>query len=394
MSTHDKEATWSGKKIALVGLGIAAAIFGFAWFASDGKAADLGNPNNSADLEERIAELEATVARKGNRKVRVSIEGQINKAIAFVDAGDEKDFYVIENGASESLVRVRGDAQIRPGLWTGFVAEIDLGESGPSLGGGSLLYTDNDLSSRQTYVYVKSDTIGAVSVGLQSTATDDMTQHNAADGTSASTKRLTGQPVLGEMSEIFNGYKANAVKYTSPTVAGFTASAAWDSEGDGWDAKLSFTGEGAGFKIVADAGFLDRNEDGLLSVIDARTVTLNAGVKHLASGLFLQASWARIDVGDPTYTYLPGDGDFDAWHAQGGIEAKFFPVGLTTLFAEYSDWGGGDLVFYGVGINQSLVADAVTGESLVDLYVAGRLYETDLSDEEVTSVLGGARLKF
>ncbi len=32
------------------------------------------------DLEERVAELEATTARKGNRVVSVQIYGQINKA--------------------------------------------------------------------------------------------------------------------------------------------------------------------------------------------------------------------------------------------------------------------------------------------------------------------------
>ena len=40
-------------------------------------AADLGG-DCCADLEERVAELEATTARKGNRKVSLSIYGQVN----------------------------------------------------------------------------------------------------------------------------------------------------------------------------------------------------------------------------------------------------------------------------------------------------------------------------
>ena len=42
-------------------------------------AADLGG-DCCADLEERVAELEATTARKGNRKVSLTISGQVNKA--------------------------------------------------------------------------------------------------------------------------------------------------------------------------------------------------------------------------------------------------------------------------------------------------------------------------
>ncbi len=39
-------------------------------------AADLGG-NCCADLEERIAELEATTARKGNRKVSLTVSGWV-----------------------------------------------------------------------------------------------------------------------------------------------------------------------------------------------------------------------------------------------------------------------------------------------------------------------------
>ena len=48
------------------------------------QAADLGG-NCCADLEERIAELEATTARKGNRKVKLEVSGQVNEAVIFWD---------------------------------------------------------------------------------------------------------------------------------------------------------------------------------------------------------------------------------------------------------------------------------------------------------------------
>ena len=51
-------------------------------------AADLGG-NCCADLEERIAELEATTARKGNRKVSLTVSGWVGQQVMFWDDGGE-----------------------------------------------------------------------------------------------------------------------------------------------------------------------------------------------------------------------------------------------------------------------------------------------------------------
>ena len=52
------------------------------------QGADLGG-GCCADLEERIAELEVTTARKGNRKVTLTITGYVTKQIMFWDDGTE-----------------------------------------------------------------------------------------------------------------------------------------------------------------------------------------------------------------------------------------------------------------------------------------------------------------
>ena len=60
------------------------------------QAADLGG-DCCADLEERVAELEATTVSKGNRKVSLKISGQVTKALLIWDDGDESDAYVVDN---------------------------------------------------------------------------------------------------------------------------------------------------------------------------------------------------------------------------------------------------------------------------------------------------------
>lgn len=54
------------------------------------QAADLGG-NCCADLEERIAELEATTARKGNRKVSLTVTGWVSSQLFWFDDNIESN---------------------------------------------------------------------------------------------------------------------------------------------------------------------------------------------------------------------------------------------------------------------------------------------------------------
>ncbi len=89
-------------------------------------AADLGG-NCCADLEERIAELEATTARKGNRKVSLTVAGQVNKALMYWDDGVEQNTYVVGNKNDQSNFSFVGEAAIAPGWKAGYelVVRID-----------------------------------------------------------------------------------------------------------------------------------------------------------------------------------------------------------------------------------------------------------------------------
>ena len=80
-------------------------------------AADLGG-NCCADLEERIAELEATTARKGNRKVSLTVSGWVNQAVFFWDDGVESNVYVGTNSLEQDRFRFNGEAKIDDG-WYG-----------------------------------------------------------------------------------------------------------------------------------------------------------------------------------------------------------------------------------------------------------------------------------
>ena len=92
---------------------VGATVFG----AKPSKAADLGG-DCCADLEERVAELEATTARKGNKKVSVQIYGKVNYATMWWDDGGEQNTYVVNNYNESTRTGIKGKAKIA-GDWEG-----------------------------------------------------------------------------------------------------------------------------------------------------------------------------------------------------------------------------------------------------------------------------------
>src|SRR6476620_9088604 len=92
---------------------VGATVFG----AKPAKAADLGG-DCCADLEERVADLEATTGRKGNKKVSVQIYGKVNYATMWWDDGGEQNVYTVNNYNESTRTGIKGKAKIA-GDWEG-----------------------------------------------------------------------------------------------------------------------------------------------------------------------------------------------------------------------------------------------------------------------------------
>ncbi len=94
------------------------------WRCPPAAAADLGG-DCCADLEERVAELEATTARKGNRKVSLTVSGYIAQEITVWDDGQESNTYIHGLGPTQaSHIRFGGQAIIAPGWTAGYLLRI------------------------------------------------------------------------------------------------------------------------------------------------------------------------------------------------------------------------------------------------------------------------------
>ena len=365
---------------------------GFFIAPAPASAADLGG-DCCADLEERIAELESTTARKGNRKVSLEVSGQVYEAVLWWDDGAESNAYLVTNDNSRTRFRFKGKAKIDKEWEAGYQIEVGIRSANSKRANqlnpeGSDFAGDVGFDLRDSYWYIKSKTYGRGSLGLQASATDAITEINltqtasfskysdvedtglgmllrSTDGrltnsgvgatgqTGLTWRRLIGdggdQPGEGER-------KFNLAKYVSPEFSGFVASASW-GEDDFWDVALNYEGEFSGFKVAAGIGYGVVTDNAQTNTVcanqngvgghdaDCRQFGGSISVIHEKSGLFVNfGAGEKTDelIGE---TVVFGGTGADAhqtfWSTQAGIEKKFHDIGKTTVYGEYYDYEGG-----------------------------------------------------
>jgi hypothetical protein len=326
-----------------------------AFWAPPAPAADLGG-DCCADLEERIAELEATTARKGNRKVSLAVAGQVNKAILVWDDGFESNTYVVGNKNDQTNVSFTGDAQIAPGWKAGYELVIrfldtlsDAVDQSTDNGDGFFLW--------QSHWFIESEKYGKVSVGLASRVTDTAPETDLSEAGLAGyagvqdigggfALRLTdgtlASAAWGNVYNHFNGDTANVVRYDTPEIAGFVASASW-GEDDVWDIGLRYAGEGHGLTYEGAIAYTELT-DGADPVIgnalglDQNTLVGSVSMLHNATGLNVTLSAGRREWQD---AFVDLDGvartpeDTRFIYTKIGWLAQLNPLGQTAFYGEY-----------------------------------------------------------
>jgi hypothetical protein len=273
---------------------------GFAMGASPAKAADLGG-DCCADLEERVAELEATTVRKGNKKVSVTISGWIVDLGSWWNDGHTSGLYWGSKDTTlSSHFNISGSAQIAPGWSAGYTAWIEIPGS-TSVGFANNQFNDNatggnlggnGINTLDSYMWLKSDKYGTVNWGRLTQATNNLallpdlsgtviesnavlfdgggmfvrpkhtTNSNdmASDFSWASMTTCTsGGGGLG--ADCPTGLDGNGVRYDTPTWAGFSASAG-EYENMEWDVAVKYAATWDAFKVSAAYGFAENTDEG------------------------------------------------------------------------------------------------------------------------------------
>jgi hypothetical protein len=340
------------------------------------QAADLGG-DCCADLEERVAELEATTVRKGNRKVSLELSGWVSQQVMFWDDGKESNVYVGNNNATASRFRFVGRARINPTWSAGYLMEFGVHSGGSSItmSQGPAVADDTPgtgfpaavafFQLRHSAWWIDHKDYGRLWVGQTGQATDAIANINLANtavaGAHAKTTQndgamrlrtvapinlLSGNPVgmsnatWGALRNSGHGNpgdgdRLQVVKYVSPALMGFIFSAAW-GEDDMWDVALRYAGEFGGFKIAAGIGYqqlTDGNADG-------------------GNGI-LGCSNARANM---TAANRPiGSSDVDCWGVAGSASIMHVPTGIyvTGAAGQQSD-NNRTVTAFAVGVAQNI----------------------------------------
>ena len=314
-----------------------------------------------ADLEERVAELEATTARKGNRKMGVTITGQVHKMVMWWDDGrSSKTYYGVENRNTSTRFSILGKAKLTPNVKMGF--EIMLDNQAASSAGmnqwdangkssglitplAALSFAGNNEdnyfgAARRMAFWMEDAKLGPVTVGHYEMAgavrTLDLGDISA--GANLSLVIVNGGFLLrGPAGQYYatkwlsfvdpaaNRGRQNELLYDSTEIMGFIFSSSIAGDGSNWGTMLRYANEFSGVRVAAGIGYEHYGEvtaradcvviNGVCANppgygpanLDGPAPNVNSwgaafSVLHIPSGLFAQGHYLRIDFDEDSPT--------------------------------------------------------------------------------------------
>jgi len=388
-------------------------------------SADLGG-SCCADFEERIAELEATTVRKGNRKVTLTVSGHVSEAIVFWKASgnqgdaqpEEENSYVGTNSASSTRFRFRGWADINKDWSAGFMMEFGVRANDLQDTSQAVSLDATGVRLRHEALYIKSNTYGTLWLGLTSSAIDGITEiclgcgiGNVPDFDSGMSSLLTESGIrygrMGTATGFFagEGSRRNGVRYVSPVLAGFSLSTSFGDD-DYWDAALRYAGKIGKLRVAAGVGY-GKETNGISAAgfgfgctqnlsadpdRECHTIGGSASIRHVPTGLYLSGAYGLYND-----DLAPANANTDkSWFLTGGIIRNWTKLGDTNVWVMYGDSSreigqNSGLKQYGVGLEQNISSAAM------DMYVYYKRFEAELNnidDGEADQVFVGARVRF
>ena len=411
------------------------------------QAADLGG-DCCADLDERIAELEATTARKGNRKVSLTVTGYVAQEVTYWDDGGESNVYLHGLGPTQATnVRFTGQAQIAPGVTAGYMLRLQNlddnafgrnAATGASFNQNSPRFSQG-VNVQMSYWYLQSKDLGKISVGRQANAAKSAAMFTDQSGTqvfdnytfldgfpqfflrSKTTGALAGV-TWGNLSYCYsqnvalggdcNGLVMNAVRYDTPVWAGFSASTSW-GEDDVWEVAARYNGEFSGFKVAFGVGYSENRDEGASAAAvsahkESQYFQAGGYIQHLATGLFVHGAYGNENNNDTKLLNGTTALDGEHWYVKAGIRQKWTGLGATILYGDYAEYDdqlgpgalnagatGSTLQRFGGGIAQEIDAAAMVvylkyQHMTADIDVAAALSNI----EDIDFVSAGALINF
>lgn len=337
----------------------------------------------------------------GKQGVKLTVSGQVNRGLLYVDNGDKDDIFHVDNDNSSTRVRFIGTGALTDDITVGSQIEVQFesnstaairidqdGAAGP-----------NNFTERKLELYVDSASLGRLWLGQGDTASNGTSEMDLsgtsvvaysgtadmAGGIAFSDSGVLG-PRIGQAFSNLDGLSRNdRIRYDTPSFSGFKGSVS-ALEGGAIDAALRFTGEVADTKIAAAVAWADGTSldspnasqyNGSISVMTPLgiSVTGAAGTRDLDT----------TTGDDPVFYYGKLGYTFDA-----------VSFGSTSIAVDYQavddlNQTGDEAQTYGVFAVQNY--DKIGAE----LYLGVRNYELDRPGsnfDDILAVLAGGKVRF
>lgn len=387
-----------------------------------------------ASIDERIAELEETTARKGNERVSLSISGWVSRMLLAWDDGEKTDVYVVDNVSSRSRVNFDGAVKISRGWSAGYLLSFGLDDTASNDVDQFFSNGEQQIEVRHSAWWIRNSQLGTMTLGHTSTATDNiilkdvggimpgaanmatiggsfLMRHadsyekgnDALVNSGAFTTTLNDMIAGGSVDTL----RRNVIRYDAPRFSGLWGnidmSVAW-GEDDFFDVAVEHGINYDDWKFRFGAGYLhDTDEHGRAnSSRDRKEYKGSASLLHIPTGLFGTAAYVRrtfhgYDAATPQAVFgenvseelnadQPNRPPIDYFYSAFGLRRSYWSIGDTSIYGEYGQvWdsvkGLREADFRAVTESRVMMLGAAICQDIddagMDVYAGVRVYSFD-----------------
>ena len=216
--------------------------------------------------------------QSGNSRVKVTLYGQVNRAIRFANTGDKTEITSVDNDGSSSRLGVRAVGKANPNLTIGALHELEWQENARSGTGAQNDGGKTRVRQRHVDLWLDHKSLGKLSMGHGSIAGDagglydlsgvgfvygfagangtdgvkadasvKVATHGAATTAEAWIQCRCGARTRGFRPFNFFGARENRIRYDLPSMMGARLGLSYN-ENKGWSAGLTYAGAPPGVK--------------------------------------------------------------------------------------------------------------------------------------------------
>ena len=360
--------------------------------------------------EPEVEELPKDIVRSRGSKVKASFYGQVNRALLFYDDGAATDVRHVDADTSSTRVGFKGSVQATENTKLGTVIEaqfesnssgdVDQFDNAATIG-------SNSFTERKLEVFVDNKSMGKISLGQGSTASDGSSEidqsgtglagaSSAPDGPAGglgfvvsgdTTPTGTGNPDT-RIKDVFDNLdglsRDDRIRYDTPSFGGFKLHTSIVDGGE-WDLAASYGGTLGSTKLRGKLGYANKSgtatfpEEVLSGSISAK----------LKNGLSVTAASGKGEDDDSSnersFTY-----------GKIGYQTKIFSIGSSSFSVDYgryddADAANDEATTHGIAFVQKI------SDWGAEFYGSYRNYElkrpgTNFNDIDI--VFTGTRIKF